>query len=106
MRISTGVLPSAEEVEFFEILKGKKKAFGRRKEFRKSDGRPGSSPGKKTRLQAARLEKLNKMSSFFPADPELLEAINQVATIDDERRDLKQIISSMSRFLKGLQERL
>ena len=65
MRISTGVLPSVEEVEFFELLKGKKKAFGRRKEFRKSDGRSGIA--KKARLKDARLEKLKKMSSFFPA---------------------------------------
>jgi bifunctional DNA-binding transcriptional regulator/antitoxin component of YhaV-PrlF toxin-antitoxin module len=103
IRISTGIVPSAEEAEFYEQVKGKKAAFGKRRKFRISEGK---RTAKRERPKEARFEKLEEMASFFPRDPEIHQAIERAEAAEDAREGLKQLVANLSRFLLSMQERL
>lgn len=101
--ISTGSLPSAEEGEFYKLLKGEKPRFPKGKKFRISEGRRQS---RGERLKSARFEKLEKMMAAFPVDPELMNALDDAREAENARQDLMQIVSNLSKFLLRIQERL
>ena len=98
--MSTGNLPSSEEAEFYELFKGKKKPFGRRKQFRISEGKKAP---KLAVLKNRRLDKIEKMAKMFPADPEILMGIEEWRGFEENRESLKNILSNMSRFIVRLQ---
>lgn len=101
--MTTGSLPDAEQAEFYKLFKGEKKPFGPLKKFGISKGRRTS---KIERLKSARFGKLEKMMKHFPADPDLVVALDEAREAEDARQDLKGLVSNMSRFLMKVQERL
>jgi hypothetical protein len=101
--IATGVLPSAEEAEFYKLLKGEKPRFPKGKKFRKSDAR---RQPKIERLRSARFAKLERMMAVFPVDPDLISALDDAREAESARLDLRQLVANMSRFLLKVQERL
>ena len=95
MRISTGVLPSAEEVEFWSFLKGKNLPPGKGKKIRKSE----ASREKLLRLRATRTLAADKAKKYAATGIDWL-------SLEEGKAELKELLSSAARLLAELQERI
>jgi len=99
----------ADDAAFQEIFTGSPRRLGQRKEERRKRGKIRNSDGGRRsgkRLINARFDKLDHMAGFFPTDPEVLAALAEARAAGEGRQELKGILSSLSQFLLGLQERI